>query len=83
LIRDLGGRFVLSDDSHGPKAVGLNYDRVFRFLREDIDLKELYFLKRTGGIVKSKAVRNVEVARVADQWWEDPFWESVQDKLHR
>lgn len=65
----MGGRFVLSDDSHGPKAVGLNYHKLFQFLREEVDLRELYYLRRTGGSTRSKGGRNVEI-RVADDWSE-------------
>jgi len=74
LIRSKGGRFVLSDDSHGPQAVGLNYGKMFRFLREEVGLTELYYLKRTTGEARSKAGRNIEVVRVVDDWWTDPFW---------
>ncbi|KAG9082317.1 histidinolphosphatase, partial [Ceratobasidium sp. UAMH 11750] len=34
LIKSLGGTFVLSDDSHGPAAVGLNYDRLTAYVEE-------------------------------------------------
>ncbi|KAG8793502.1 histidinolphosphatase [Ceratobasidium sp. 428] len=34
LIKSLGGGFVLSDDSHGPAAVGLNYDRLLSYVQE-------------------------------------------------
>lgn len=79
MIRSLGGRFVLSDDSHGPHAVGLNYNRLFTFLREDVKLKELYYLQRTDGVGggKSRGGRNVQVVRVPDPWWEDPFWKAM------
>lgn len=33
-ILELGGRFTLSDDSHGPLAVGLHYDKAYNYLRE-------------------------------------------------
>jgi histidinol-phosphatase (PHP family) len=38
-----GGRFTLSDDSHGPHAVGLNYDRLRDYVQR-IGLKELWYL---------------------------------------
>ncbi|KAB5588714.1 ATP-dependent permease [Ceratobasidium theobromae] len=34
LIQSCGGRFVQSDDSHGPAAVGLNYDRLETYIKE-------------------------------------------------
>ncbi|CAE6512047.1 unnamed protein product [Rhizoctonia solani] len=33
-IQSLDGAFVLSDDSHGPAAVGLNYDRLSTYIEE-------------------------------------------------
>ena len=30
----LGGRLTLSDDSHGPQAVGLHYEDLYRYLGE-------------------------------------------------
>ncbi|KAK4705183.1 histidinol-phosphatase (PHP family), partial [Phenoliferia sp. Uapishka_3] len=37
------GRFTLSDDSHGPLAVGLHYDKTFEYMCE-MGLRELYCL---------------------------------------
>ncbi|KAG8762518.1 histidinolphosphatase [Ceratobasidium sp. 423] len=34
LIQSLDGTFVLSDDSHGPAAVGLNYDKLTKYIEE-------------------------------------------------
>ncbi|CAE6345819.1 unnamed protein product [Rhizoctonia solani] len=34
LVKSLGGTFVLSDDSHGPAAVGLNYDKMELYIKE-------------------------------------------------
>ncbi|CAE6524702.1 unnamed protein product [Rhizoctonia solani] len=34
LIKSLDGTFVLSDDSHGPAAVGLNYDKLEAYINE-------------------------------------------------
>ncbi|QRV97866.1 ATP-dependent permease MDL1, mitochondrial [Ceratobasidium sp. AG-Ba] len=34
LIQAMGGIFVLSDDSHGPAAVGLNYTRLDEYIKE-------------------------------------------------
>ncbi len=33
----------MSDDSHGPHAVGLNYDRLYRYMQE-VGIKELWYL---------------------------------------
>ena len=39
------GRFTLSDDSHGPQAVGLNYDRLREYVQR-MGLKELWYLRQ-------------------------------------
>ena len=43
LILKHGGRFALSDDSHGPHAVGLNYHRLLEYIRR-VGVIELWFL---------------------------------------
>lgn len=39
----MGGRFTLSDDSHGVAQVGLNYNKVLGCIRK-AGINELYFL---------------------------------------
>ncbi|GAA5850716.1 hypothetical protein JCM3766R1_000184 [Sporobolomyces carnicolor] len=46
-ILEKGGRFTLSDDSHGPQAVGLHYDKAYKYLR-DRQVRELWQLVPTG-----------------------------------
>ncbi|KAG9125382.1 histidinolphosphatase [Ceratobasidium sp. 392] len=46
LIKSLGGTFVLSDDSHGPAAVGLNYDRLLAYV-EEMGIEQVAYLERT------------------------------------
>ncbi|KAI8579317.1 hypothetical protein K450DRAFT_242660 [Umbelopsis ramanniana AG] len=43
LIQDRGGKFTLSDDSHGPKDVGLYYNKLQAYLRE-MGVGSLYYL---------------------------------------
>jgi len=43
----LGGKFTLSDDSHGVAQVGLNFQRVKAYL-EDIGVETLWYLEREG-----------------------------------
>jgi histidinol-phosphatase (PHP family) len=43
LILERGGKFTLSDDSHGPKDVGMHYDKLQAYLRE-MGVKSLYYL---------------------------------------
>lgn len=40
---EMGGRFCLSDDSHGVDQVALNYDKLLPFL-EEVGIKQLHFL---------------------------------------
>lgn len=73
LIMKHRGRVALSDDSHGPHAVGLNYDRLAEYLRR-VGLGELWFLKHSA---KPNAVgRHVYSIRVDGNWWDHPFWHS-------
>ncbi|KAM0755680.1 histidinol phosphate phosphatase H [Meredithblackwellia eburnea MCA 4105] len=43
-----GGRFTLSDDSHGPLAIGLHYDKACKYM-EDQGLETLFYLKEVSG----------------------------------
>ncbi|KAH7101738.1 histidinol-phosphatase [Auriculariales sp. MPI-PUGE-AT-0066] len=66
LIIQHGGRFVLSDDSHGPDAVGLNYTRLRGYL-QTLGVRELWYLVRqVDGVVIPTKVDGI--------WWEHPFW---------
>lgn len=42
-----GGKFTLSDDSHGVAQVGLNFERVKTYL-EDVGVETLWYLERLG-----------------------------------
>jgi len=73
LIIKHGGRVALSDDSHGPHAVGLNYDRLAEYLRQ-VGLGELWFLKYSA---RPNAIgRHVCSVKVEGNWWDHPFWRS-------
>ncbi|GAA5845408.1 hypothetical protein JCM9279_003021 [Rhodotorula babjevae] len=70
LILAKGGRFTLSDDSHGPQAVGLHYDRVYAYLRER-NVQELWRLvPASEGDKVKRAVRaeNIEGRPWLDAW---------------
>lgn len=41
----MDGKFTLSDDSHGIAQVGLNFARVFHYLKS-LGVKSLYYLER-------------------------------------
>ncbi|KZT63644.1 histidinol phosphate phosphatase H [Daedalea quercina L-15889] len=73
LIMKHGGRFALSDDSHGPHAVGLNYDRMAQYVQR-LGVEELWVLERceranVGG-------RFVQSRKVDGKWWQHPFWKT-------
>lgn len=81
LIAQLGGRFCLSDDSHGPQAVGLNYGRLRDYLvankveniwylasRPDAEETQEEPMGRFGTLVARKMPAN---------WAEDAFWKTV------
>jgi histidinol-phosphatase (PHP family) len=42
-----GGRFTVSDDSHGPSDVGMHYDKLKEFLLSH-NIREIYYLTRNG-----------------------------------
>ncbi len=41
----MGGKFTLSDDSHGIDHVGLNFHRAIQYL-EDLGVEEMCYLER-------------------------------------
>ncbi|GAA6058521.1 hypothetical protein JCM10212_006960 [Sporobolomyces blumeae] len=72
-ILSRGGRFTLSDDSHGPQAVGLHYDRAYEYL-EDRGVRELWYLApkpsmSQSGDLKQGFVRQVEARRIDGTPW--------------
>jgi histidinol-phosphatase (PHP family) len=66
-----GGRFALSDDSHGPQVVGLNYPRLRDYLLR-IGVRELWTLERTS--TPNAGGRHTEPVRVSGNWWDHAFW---------
>ncbi|KAK0205151.1 Polymerase/histidinol phosphatase-like protein [Desarmillaria ectypa] len=71
IILKHGGRFTLSDDSHGPHAVGLNYDRVAKYLRS-VSVAELWYLQRSMNV--NAAGRKIQPVRLEGEWWDHAFW---------
>ncbi|TVY42396.1 putative histidinol-phosphatase [Lachnellula occidentalis] len=59
-FRGMGGRFTLSDDSHGIEHVGTNYGRAFEYL-EGLGVEELWTFERVGEELRLKSVRLVDV----------------------
>ncbi|KAL5478312.1 hypothetical protein ACEPAI_2496 [Sanghuangporus weigelae] len=69
-ILRVGGRFTLSDDSHGPHAVGLNYDKLYAYLRE-LGITELWYLQTDGSVQRD---RRAKPFKLEGKWWLNEFW---------
>jgi len=52
-ILEKGGKFVLSDDSHGIAQVGLNYHRLFNYIRA-LGLLQYYHVEVDEGVISIK-----------------------------
>ncbi|KAJ6617085.1 histidinol-phosphatase [Mycena sp. CBHHK59/15] len=66
-----GGRLTLSDDSHGPHAVGLNYGRLPEYLKR-VGVSDLWFLEDSE--TPNAAGRNVRAVKMDQDWATHPFW---------
>ncbi|KAJ7628889.1 Polymerase/histidinol phosphatase-like protein [Roridomyces roridus] len=66
-----GGRLTLSDDSHGPHAVGLNYGRLPEYLQR-AGVSELWFLEHSESL--NAAGRYVRATKMDQPWATHPFW---------
>ncbi|KAA8650100.1 hypothetical protein EYZ11_001288 [Aspergillus tanneri] len=69
-----GGRFCLSDDSHGLDQVGLNFHRVLAFA-EEVGISTIHYLDLTDGPIVDKRfpqtrVQSIGLAELKQQ----PFW---------
>ncbi|KAI0795602.1 polymerase/histidinol phosphatase-like protein [Abortiporus biennis] len=71
VIQEYGGRFTLSDDSHGPHAVGLNYHRMADYMRH-AEINELWVLERSK--TKNIGGRYVHARKVEGDWRGHKFW---------
>ncbi|PYH79518.1 histidinol-phosphatase [Aspergillus uvarum CBS 121591] len=75
----LGGRFVLSDDSHGLDQVGLNYHRVLPWL-EAVGITTVHYLALSGeeddkaGIVDPRFPRTRVLGMSVEEMKKLPFW---------
>ncbi|KAK1229854.1 hypothetical protein PQX77_007072 [Marasmius sp. AFHP31] len=66
-----GGRFALSDDSHGPHAVGLNYDRMADYLKAQ-NITEIWHLQRAQ--TTGHDGRSLKAVKFAGDWRDHVFW---------
>ena len=79
-IAAAGGRFALSDDSHGPHAVGLNYGRLHEYAQR-AGVGALAVLAESE--TPNAAGRFVCARAVPGRWWEHPFWRNAaQQQKH-
>jgi len=74
LIRKHKGRFAMSDDSHGPHAVALNYDKLYSYLRR-VGVDELWYLRESDQ--PNAGGRFVKAVKVDGSWWEHSSWEGI------
>ncbi|VDC04312.1 unnamed protein product [Peniophora sp. CBMAI 1063] len=71
LIQEHGGRLALSDDSHGPQAVGLNYARMREYLL-GAGVREVWTLQHN--TTPNAGGRYTQAVRVKGNWWEHRYW---------
>ena len=73
IIQRHNGRFTLSDDSHGPHAVGLNYHRLPEYLQA-VAISELWFLQRSNTTNVAGRTIQAAAAKVNGEWLDHKFW---------
>ncbi|TIB71147.1 histidinol phosphate phosphatase H [Wallemia mellicola] len=74
IIRNNGARLTLSDDTHTPENVGLNYWRVFEYLKSH-DVTDIYYLERCEKGTPSAGRRGRTIAKKYEgKWSTDVFW---------
>ena len=64
----------MSDDSHGPQAVGLNYARMREYLLR-AGVREVWTLQRCA--TPNSGGRYTQAVRVEGNWWEHRFWRKL------
>ncbi|KAF7728288.1 histidinolphosphatase [Apophysomyces ossiformis] len=69
LILDRGGKFTLSDDCHGPRDVGMHYDKLQDYLSR-MGIDTIYYLAIEQDKVIIKEHRNI---------LQNPFWNKIQE----
>ena len=62
-----GGRFVLSDDSHGIKQVGTCYPAALKYMTETLQLTEMHYLREENGDVTLQSMPIADFA--ASDFW--------------
>lgn len=87
----IGGRLTLSDDSHGPQAVGLHYKDAFKYLQAQ-GVNDIYCLSARSDTNESAALSVMEgqwhmaragarlstrTFRLEHEWASNEFWQHV------
>lgn len=73
MFLSMGGRFTISDDSHGIDQLGTNYSRLLEFVKR-AGITELYYASRQVPASDSR-FPNAGFSRIAVQELEQlPFW---------
>ncbi|CAG8489305.1 1352_t:CDS:2 [Racocetra fulgida] len=70
LIIEKGGKLTISDDSHSPQSVGVNYRKLYDYLKE-FNINDLYYLDID--LEKPKQDRKVDV-KVMKNVLDHDFW---------
>ncbi|KAG7007851.1 histidinol-phosphatase [Physcia stellaris] len=68
-----GGRFTLSDDSHGVDQVGSFYDRLLRFVK-DTGIRDVVVFQQ-GSTTRDSRFRNIDIATVTAAYLTD-IWQT-------
>lgn len=71
----LGGRFTLSDDSHGKTQVGTNYARLLQFIRK-AGIKEMWYADRKAPLGNT-GLRTGFASISVDELERDAYWEKA------
>ncbi|KAG9003829.1 histidinolphosphatase [Tulasnella sp. JGI-2019a] len=76
LIISKRGKLVLSDDSHGPHAVGLNYHLLFDYINL-VGVRDLWYLERCRE--RNAGGRRTRAVKMPQDWRRSEWW---SNRLH-
>ncbi|KAF1980062.1 histidinol phosphate phosphatase H [Bimuria novae-zelandiae CBS 107.79] len=72
----MGGRFAMSDDSHGTDQIGTNYPRLLQFMRK-VGIKELFYVDRNAAPTDGRFAAGFSSIPV-DDLIHLPFWNTAR-----
>lgn len=73
---DMGGRFAMSDDSHGTDQVGTNYTRLLNFIQK-LGVKEVFYVDRDATTTDERFAAGFSSVAVNDLI-QSPFWKTAK-----